>query len=306
MVALAGLLGCPPTAPPPGRRCTRHGRVRETERVEIAFAGRRGRTGTALACLAVLDGVPGREAVAYVRKRCASRAVETPWQRRFVTRFQQWSFASSIAASSHRAGPANTFPVTDAGAGVFNGSSGHDQAILRGWENRRGCDRHRVPPPFIGDERAMLNSWLDWHRKTLAVKCAGLSEEQLRERFVPPSTMSLLGLVRHMAHVERAWFRHVLNDEDVPLLYKTDDPDAEFNDVDTASTQEALCHLAGGGTSMPESSRRRCRWTPLESGSATGRSCSHRWILVHMIEEYARHNGHADLLRQRIDGVTGE
>jgi uncharacterized damage-inducible protein DinB len=164
---------------------------------------------------------------------------------------------------------------------------------------------NRVPPPFVGDERAMLNNWLEWHRETLAVKCAGLSEEQLRERSAPPSTLSLLGLVRHMAHVERAWFRCVLNDEDVPLLYKTDDPDAEFNDVDKASAEEAFATWR----SEVEHARKLSAGVPLDAIGKQQRhrqDCSHRWILIHMIEEYARHNGHADLLRERIDGVTGE
>ncbi|MGJ6968473.1 DinB family protein [Streptosporangium sp. G11] len=164
---------------------------------------------------------------------------------------------------------------------------------------------NRVPPPFLGDERAVLNNWLDWHRETLAVKCAGLSEEQLRLRSAPPSTLSLLGLVRHMAHVERAWFRRVLNDEDVPLLYKTADPDADFNDVDTASSEEAFATWRA----EVEHARKLSAEVPLDAVGKRqrhGKDCSHRWILVHMIEEYARHNGHADLLRERIDGVTGE
>ncbi|ACZ86500.1 DinB family protein [Streptosporangium roseum] len=164
---------------------------------------------------------------------------------------------------------------------------------------------NRVPPPFLGDERATLNNWLDWHRETLAVKCAGLSEEQLRQRSTPPSTLSLLGLVRHMAHVERVWFRRVLNDEDVPLLYKTADPDAEFNDVDTASPEEAFATWRA----ETEHARKLSAEVPLDAigkQQRHGQDCSHRWILVHMIEEYARHNGHADLLRERIDGVTGE
>jgi uncharacterized damage-inducible protein DinB len=165
---------------------------------------------------------------------------------------------------------------------------------------------NRIPPAFIGDERAMLDSWLEWHRGTLAVKCAGLSEEQLRERSVPPSTMSLLGLVRHMAHVERAWFRHVLNDEDVPLLYTKDiNPDADFDDVDTASAEEAFATWQA----EIEHARRLSAEVSLDAvgkRQRRGQDCSHRWILVHMIEEYARHNGHADLLRERIDGATGE
>lgn len=164
---------------------------------------------------------------------------------------------------------------------------------------------NRVSPAFIADERAMLDSWLDWHRETLAVKCAGLSEERLRERSVPPSSLSLLGLVRHMAHVERVWFRHILSDEGVPLLYKTDDPDAEFNDVDTASAEEAFATWRA----EIEHARKISAGLPLDTvgrRKRRGQDVSLRWILVHMIEEYARHNGHADLLRERLDGAVGE
>ncbi len=152
----------------------------------------------------------------------------------------------------------------------------------------------------------MLNNWLDWHRGTLAVKCAGLSEEQLRERSTPPSSMSLLGLVRHMAHVERVWFRRILAGEDVPLLYGKDvNRDADFDDLESASAEEAFA------TWQAEIERARAvsARVPLDAVGKRqrhGQDCSHRWILVHMIEEYARHNGHADLLRERIDGATGE
>ncbi|MEU1726353.1 DinB family protein [Actinomadura sp. ATCC 39365] len=163
---------------------------------------------------------------------------------------------------------------------------------------------NRVPPPFAGDERAMLDNWLEWHRGTLAVKCAGLTDEQLRLRSAEPSTMSLLGLVRHLAHVERVWFRRVLNGEDIPRLWNKDvDNDADFNDVDDASVEEAFA------TWQDEIERARAisAAKPLDAvGDRNGQDCTHRWILVHMIEEYARHNGHADLLRERIDGATGE
>jgi uncharacterized damage-inducible protein DinB len=162
----------------------------------------------------------------------------------------------------------------------------------------------RVPPPYLGDEPTMLTNWLDWHRETLAVKCAGLSDEQLRERSAQPSGLSLLGLVRHMAHVERMWFRRVLNGEDIPKLWDKDrDNDNDFKEVDTASVQEAF----DTWRREIEHARRISAARPLDAvGDRNGSDCSHRWILVHMIEEYARHNGHADLLRERIDGVTGE
>ncbi|MFC4123251.1 DinB family protein [Nonomuraea zeae] len=162
----------------------------------------------------------------------------------------------------------------------------------------------RTPPPLTGDELTVLNNWLEWHRGTLAVKCAGLSAEQLRLRSAPPSNLSLLGLVRHMAHVERSWFRRVLNGEDLPKLWDKDrDNDADFKEVDAASAEEAFA------TWEDEIARARAisAAKPLDAvGDRNGQDCSHRWILIHMIEEYARHNGHADLLRERIDGVTGE
>ncbi len=168
-------------------------------------------------------------------------------------------------------------------------------------------DKRIVPPMVASDEREMLNSWLEWHRETLAVKCEGLSEEQLRERAAPPSTLSLLGLVRHMADVERNWFRRVLNDEDVPGIYFTDDdPDGEFDNVDTASAEEAF---ATWRAEIDLARTALAAWPDLSAvgkRKRRGQDVSLRWILVHMIEEYARHNGHADILRERIDGVTGD
>ncbi|MFG2077821.1 DinB family protein [Nonomuraea maritima] len=162
----------------------------------------------------------------------------------------------------------------------------------------------RVPPPLTGDELTVLNNWLEWHRATLAVKCEGLSDDQLRLRSAEPSTMSLLGLVRHMAHVERSWFRVVLNGEDIPKLWSKElDNDNDFKQVDSAKVQEAF----DVWQEEIEHARRISSAKPLDAvGERHGGECSHRWILVHMIEEYARHNGHADLLRERIDGVTGE
>ena len=164
---------------------------------------------------------------------------------------------------------------------------------------------HRIDPAFVGDERTMLTSFLDYHRATLALKCEGLDTEQLRRRAVPPSAMSFLGLVRHLADVERNWFRRVLAGEDAPpLFYSADDPDGEFDHVDQADPAEAFTfwrdecaharELVAAADSLEVTGLRR------------GEPVSLRFILVHMIEEYSRHNGHADLLRERIDGVVGE
>jgi uncharacterized damage-inducible protein DinB len=163
----------------------------------------------------------------------------------------------------------------------------------------------RVEPPLVAAERGMLDAWLDYHRDTLALKCDGLSGGQLRERAVPPSSMSLLGLVRHMAEVERQWFTMVLGGEQVSFHYCTDDnPDAEFDDVDGADAAEAF----ETWRSECADARRRVAAAPSLDATVTGRGqeFSLRWIMVHMIEEYARHNGHADLLRERIDGTVGD
>jgi uncharacterized damage-inducible protein DinB len=164
----------------------------------------------------------------------------------------------------------------------------------------------RTDPPPEADERTTLLSFLDYHRQTLAWKCDGLDHIQLRERNIPPSSLSLLGLVRHMADVERSWFRRTLGGEDVPRIYYSDeDPDGDFDNVDTADVDEAFA------TWRAECDRAReiVAATPSLDVTGTqrlGNKVSLRWILVHMIEEYARHNGHADLLRERIDGAVGE
>ena len=165
----------------------------------------------------------------------------------------------------------------------------------------------RTLPPYQADERAMLDAWLDFHRATLAMKCDGLDAAGLRRRAVAPATLSLLGLVRHMAEVERNWFRRCFRGEDAPPLYYSDsNPDGDFDDVDSASVEEAFAAwnaecdnaraVAAGAASLDDLSAQPRR---------NGEPVSLRWILTHMVEEYARHNGHADLLRQCIDGAVG-
>lgn len=167
-------------------------------------------------------------------------------------------------------------------------------------------DTLRVDPPFAGAEPAQLTAWLDYHRKTLALKCADLTAEQMRRRAIPPSSLSLLGLVRHLAEVERFWFQNVLRGAGLPYLYCTeDDKDGDFDNVDTADPAEALRTWRA----QIEIAERAVEGLPLDTaGTDTrdGQPVPLRWILVHMIEEYARHNGHADLLREVVDGRTGE
>jgi len=174
----------------------------------------------------------------------------------------------------------------------------------RSWARLAIMTVERVDPPLAGQEREMLQAWLEFHRDTLAVKCDGLTGDQLRERAVPPSSLSLLGLVRHMAEGEHQWFTMVLGGEQTPYPYYTDgSPDADFDDVDGADVAEAFQTWR----SACAQARERVAAAPSldVTGTQEGRDFSLRWIMVHMIEEYARHNGHADLLRQRIDGAVG-
>ncbi|MFF2407522.1 DinB family protein [Streptomyces sp. NPDC058092] len=166
-------------------------------------------------------------------------------------------------------------------------------------------DDKRTYPPQAGDERTSLSGFLQFQRETLAMKCAGLTPEQLRRPAVPTSDLTLLGLVRHLAEVERSWFRRVLKDEVAPPHWPGPNAGefAEF-EVETADPDEAF------GIWREECARSRATVEAAESLEITGsygdEVFSLRYILTHMIEEYARHNGHADLLREGIDGATGE
>jgi uncharacterized damage-inducible protein DinB len=163
-------------------------------------------------------------------------------------------------------------------------------------------DVERPGGPLTGPERPLLQAFLDWHRATLLYKCAGLTGEQLAERVVPPSGLSLLGLVRHMTKVERTWFRQRFAGEPVDSPFGAD-KSADFERTDPARaaadyarlTEEfKLADAAVANASLDD------------EFTHNGEVMSLRLIYLHMIEEYARHVGHADLLRERIDGATGE
>ncbi|GLF94632.1 DinB family protein [Streptomyces yaizuensis] len=155
----------------------------------------------------------------------------------------------------------------------------------------------------------MLETWLEFHRETLAMKCAGLTEEQLRRTPVEPSPMSLLGLVQHMEAVEAEWFQRTFAGRDEPFRYPRDNgftvaPERTAEETLAGWRQEverSRAVVAAAG-SLDDSGT----FLEPEAAEVLGDSeVSLRWILIHMIEEYARHNGHADLLRERVDGVTG-
>ncbi|MET8219615.1 DinB family protein [Streptomyces hirsutus] len=165
----------------------------------------------------------------------------------------------------------------------------------------------RHEPAMDAADRPMLEGWLDYHRQTLARKCEDLTDEQLRTASVPPSELSLMGLARHMADVERGWYRRVLAGEDAdPLHYSEADPDGEFHLTGTETWQEVyttwqaeieVARRNAAGFGLDDLAKGRHRF---------GERITLRWIHTHMIEEYARHNGHADLLRERLDGATGD
>ena len=156
--------------------------------------------------------------------------------------------------------------------------------------------------PHTGDERPVLEGYLAWHRALLRHKCAGLTGEQLATRPVPPSNLSLLGLIRHLAKVERKWFRERLGGEDLEPMYDSAlGDDADFEDLDPGRAQaeyERLldeCRLADEALAAASYD---------DTVAAQVGAMSVRSVVVHMIEEYAQHNGHADLLRECLDGTT--
>jgi hypothetical protein len=165
----------------------------------------------------------------------------------------------------------------------------------------------RVDPPFVADERTMLETWLDFHRATLLWKCHGLTGDQLVIRSVPPSGLSLLGLVRHMSEVERSWFRRGMAAEDVgPIYYSDERPDDDFDDLGSATPDEVFAAFDHEVAAAREITAQHDSLDDLALRKRHGHDVSLRWILVHMVEEYARHNGHADLIREAIDGATGD
>jgi uncharacterized damage-inducible protein DinB len=170
-----------------------------------------------------------------------------------------------------------------------------------------GDDPRADPPTRVG-ERATLVAFLRWHRGTLELKCSGLDAAALARRAVEPSTLSLLGLVRHMAEVERSWFRRVLAGQDAPPHFYYDaDPDGDFDGA--APDPEVVAQAWDTWRAEVAFAERFVADAPDLEVTGDHRhygQVSLRWVLVHMVEEYARHNGHADLLRQRIDGAVGQ
>ncbi len=216
---------------------------------------------------------------------------------------------AAAAAGVHDEGvtPARSGDIPAAGsddipAGRWSASAAHPDM----WVDPGADPRFAFPEP--DDERGTLVQYLAGYRLTMEMKCAGLDAEQLARRSVPPSTMSLLGIVRHMAGVEQYWFRQVMAGEDAPRLYRTDgdrdldwngavgDPDVVAEAWETWRREVAFAErFVEAAEDLGVTGRQR-DGTPIQLRS----------VLVHMVEEYARHCGHADLLRERIDGRVGQ
>jgi hypothetical protein len=164
---------------------------------------------------------------------------------------------------------------------------------------------NRPEPPITGDERSMLAAGLEYQRSTLLWKCDALQGGELVRPAIPPSTLTLLGLVRHMTYVEWHWFADVFAGSQLPPpISLEEDLDADFNDLRPSAAPADFDRY-----------RRQCDLSRSIWESAADLDCvaaspdrpvSLRWIMIHMIEEYARHNGHADLLREQVDGSVGE
>ncbi|WP_086735249.1 DinB family protein [Streptomyces glaucescens] len=162
----------------------------------------------------------------------------------------------------------------------------------------------RPVPLMTGGERPVLESWLDFHRATLELKCRGLTDAQVRLASAEPSGLTLLGLVQHLAEVERNWFQRVFAGLDVPPVFEEEtgyalDPARGLDEALAVWRREiARGRELAYGRSLEDTGR-------LTGGPLDGVEVSLRAVFIHLIEEYARHNGHADILRERIDGVTG-
>jgi uncharacterized damage-inducible protein DinB len=165
-------------------------------------------------------------------------------------------------------------------------------------------DRSRVRPTYVLDERELLDGWLEFHRATLLVKCEELSDEQRKARPIPTSDLSLHGLVRHMAETERNWFGRILQrNEDVrPIWGDVAVTNSGLLALDTASWE---ADLAAWQNECRASSDAAGRFGLDDTGEWRGKAVSLKSIYLHMIQEYARHNGHADFMRELLDGAVG-
>lgn len=161
----------------------------------------------------------------------------------------------------------------------------------------------RYGAPVSGGEKEVLAGFLDHYRKTLLQICSGVSDEDLRRAMVPSGT-SLLGLVKHMAWVERGWFQEGVANEPVDYPFPEDDPDADFR-IEPHETTEDIFDLYRSACETSREALAAASLDDLLEDPTRTRDYNVRWVVVHMIEETARHAGHADILRELIDNTTG-
>jgi hypothetical protein len=165
-------------------------------------------------------------------------------------------------------------------------------------------DRPRARPGYLLENRELLDGWLEFHRATLLMKCEGLTDEQRKVRPIPTSQLSLHGLLRHMGEVERNWFHRILlREPDLPRIWY--DPAVDGSPIiplDDASWEK---DLAAWKSECDASRTAAARHDLDDDGLWREKAVSLRWIYLHMIQEYARHNGHADLIRELLDGAVG-
>ena len=165
-------------------------------------------------------------------------------------------------------------------------------------------DRLRVRPTYVLDERELLDGWLEFHRATLLVKCEGLNDAQRKARPIPTSELSLHGLVRHMAETERNWFRRILlRDLSIPRIW--DDPAATESPFFALDSANWDADLAVWQSECRASSDVASRYGLDATGQWREKQITLQSIYLHMIQEYARHNGHADFIRELLDGSVG-
>jgi uncharacterized damage-inducible protein DinB len=164
----------------------------------------------------------------------------------------------------------------------------------------------RPKPLSSGDERSQLESWFTFYRATLLKKCSGLTFDELARRPIESSTMSLLGLLRHMTFVEQIWFDARFAGNDVVEYYRRpDDREVAWTELESATLDEVVATFNRAYETSDELARGHDLDEIVKNPGVGREPVDLRWIYIHMIEEYARHCGHADLLRELVDGVTG-
>lgn len=159
----------------------------------------------------------------------------------------------------------------------------------------------RTPMPTAGDERSLILGWLAFFRNAVEAKCDGLTPQQMVERSAPPSALSMLGLIRHLSEMERCYVQHALRGGELDLLYSGTDPEGDMEGFTADDVKSSLAawreERAASDTQIGDASL---------DDTAPGDGYTVRWNLMKVLGEYARHAGHADIIRERIDGATGE